>query len=194
MKRSHFLISKFFMRSSKSIRLIISTMTIFIWSVKYCFSSRMTRDDHDIFLMTKSECKLALIFCRYLMTSNWLIVSTCSTFTSLTRIAYVWTRIVVDSIILRIVSDFFCRTFLLCSKFVWIRRSSFSSWIIFRTSFALIFFMMFLISTVFKASFFASSTIKIVNSLVCFVVFELIDFSAIESFELSSRTNRIVFV
>jgi hypothetical protein len=138
----------------------------------------MTRNDHDIFLMIKLEWKFALMFCKYLMILNWLFISICSIFTSLICIAWIRMHVVIDSIIRRMISDFFCNEFLIFSNSICIFKSSLFSRIIFRIFFICNLFMIFLMIMIFRIFRSTSSIIKIVNFRTCFVVLKLIDLFA----------------
>jgi hypothetical protein len=106
-------------------------------------------------------------------------------------------RIVINSIIRRMISDFFCRKFLIFSNFVCILKSSLFSRIIFRIFFIYNLFIRFLMIMIFKIFRSTSSTIKIVNSRICFVVLKLIDLFAtidlITNSENDSQSLRVIF-
>jgi hypothetical protein len=106
--------------------------------------------------------------------------------------------IVIETIILRIIFNYFCKTFLIFVDFVCIFNASFSSRIISRILSTRIFFIMFLIITSFNFSLFSSLTMLIVNSLICLIVFELKNFSTRFStrfdIAIDSTTNLTTFV
>jgi hypothetical protein len=99
-----------------------------------------------------------------------------------------------DSIIRRMISDFFCREFLIFSDFVCILRSSLFNQIILRIFFICSLFIIFLMIMIFRTSRSTSSTIKIVNFRACFVVLRLIDLSATTDLIIDSKAIRRIFV
>ncbi len=102
-------------------------------------------------------------------------------------------RIVIDSIIRRMISDFFCKEFLIFSDFVCIIRSSLFNRVILRILFICSLFIIFLMIMIFKIFRSTSSTIKIVNSRACFVVLRLIDLSATIDLIIDSQSLRVAF-
>jgi hypothetical protein len=88
-------------------------------------------------------------------------------------------HIVIDSIIRRMISDFFRKMFLTFSNFVCILRSSLFNQIISRIFFICNLFIIFLMIMIFRIFRSISLTIKIVNSQTCFVVLKLINLFAI---------------
>ncbi len=103
-------------------------------------------------------------------------------------------RIVIDSIIRRMISDFFCKEFLIFSNFVCIFKSSLFNRVILRILFIYNLFIIFLMIMIFRIFRSTLSSIKIVNSRICFVVLKLIDLFATIDLITNSRTFRKVFV
>ncbi len=103
-------------------------------------------------------------------------------------------RVIIDSIIRCMISNFFYNEFLIFSNFVCIFRSLLFNRVIFRIFFICNLFMIFMMIIIFKIFRSTSSTIRIVNSRVCFVVLRLIELFAIVDLITNSKTICRVFV
>jgi hypothetical protein len=93
-------------------------------SVEYIFFSFRIFVDHDIFLITSSECSRALTCCRYAIVCVWLIVFMWFILTSLIRTWYIRHRIVIESFNFLMISSFSYRTLRIFANFACILIAS----------------------------------------------------------------------